>query len=94
MSTRQAYSSGPYSKCRSHSTLSGTWTRKKIAGASASCSAGPALQLALAPAIFFLVQVPLSVLWLRHFEYGPLEYAWRVLTYGRMRFKPVTAAAG
>jgi len=57
-------------------------------------SAGPALQLALAPAIFFLVQVPLSVLWLRHFEYGPLEYAWRVLTYGRMRFKPVTAAAG
>ena len=51
------------------------------------------LQLALAPAIFFLVQVPLSVLWLRHFEYGPLEYAWRVLTYGRMRSKPVTAAA-
>lgn len=57
-------------------------------------SAGPALQLALAPAIFFLVQVPLSVLWLRHFEYGPLEYAWRVLTYGRLRSRPVTAAAG
>jgi len=52
------------------------------------------MQLALAPAIFFLIQVPFSVLWLRHFEYGPLEYAWRVLTYGRMRFKPVTAAAG
>jgi len=54
---------------------------------------GPAIQLALAPAIFFLIQVPLSVIWLRHFEYGPLEYAWRVLTYGRMRFSPVTATA-
>lgn len=56
--------------------------------------AGPALQLALAPAIFFLVQVPFSVLWLRRFEYGPLEYAWRVLTYGRERFRPVPAVAG
>ena len=36
---------------------------------------GPAMQLLMAPAIFFLIQVPLSVLWLRRFEYGPLEYA-------------------
>jgi len=28
------------------------------------------------------VQVPLSVLWLRRFRYGPLEWVWRVLTYG------------
>jgi uncharacterized protein len=43
---------------------------------------GPAMQLALAAAIFFLIQVPLSVAWFRRFRYGPLEYAWRVLTYG------------
>jgi uncharacterized protein len=55
---------------------------------------GPALQLALAPLIFFVVQVPLSVLWLRHFEYGPLEYAWRLLTYGSARHRTATAAAG
>ena len=54
---------------------------------------GPAVQLLLACAIFFLVQVPLSVLWLRRFEYGPLEYLWRVATYGRMRFKPVGVPA-
>jgi len=28
------------------------------------------------------VQVPLSVLWLRYFRYGPLEWLWRALTYG------------
>jgi uncharacterized protein len=44
---------------------------------------GPAGQLALAFAIFFLVQVPLSRWWLSRFEYGPLEYVWRVATYGR-----------
>ena len=48
---------------------------------------GPAAQLLLAFAIFFVIQVPLSILWLRRFEYGPLEYLWRVATYGRMRFK-------
>jgi uncharacterized protein len=54
---------------------------------------GPAVQLVLAFAIFFLIQVPLSVLWLRRFEYGPLEYLWRVATYGRMRFKPIGVPA-
>jgi uncharacterized protein len=34
-------------------------------------------------AIFFIVQVPLSIWWLRHHDYGPMEYLWRVLTYGR-----------
>ena len=51
------------------------------------------MQLLMAPAIFFLIQVPLSVLWLRRFEYGPLEYAWRVLTYGKVRYRPVAATA-
>lgn len=30
------------------------------------------------------VQIPLSVLWLRYARYGPLEWLWRVLTYGRL----------
>jgi uncharacterized protein len=53
---------------------------------------GPAAQLALAFAIFFLVQVPASLWWLHRFEQGPLEYLWRVLTYGRQA--PVRASAG
>jgi len=32
-------------------------------------------------AAVWAVQVPLSVLWLRHFRYGPLEWLWRALTY-------------
>jgi len=28
------------------------------------------------------VQVPLSVLWLRYFRFGPVEWCWRTLTYG------------
>jgi uncharacterized protein len=43
---------------------------------------GPALELVLAVGIFFLVQIPLSRLWLRRFAMGPMEYLWRVLTYG------------
>lgn len=36
--------------------------------------------LGIAVAIW-AVQVPLSVLWLRYFRYGPLEWLWRALTY-------------
>jgi uncharacterized protein len=43
---------------------------------------GPALDLVLAFAIFFIVQVPLTRLWLRHFDMGPMEFLWRWLTYG------------
>jgi uncharacterized protein len=43
---------------------------------------GPALDLVVAIGIFFVIQVPLSYLWLRHFEMGPMEYVWRLLTYG------------
>ena len=28
------------------------------------------------------VQVPLSVIWLRYFRFGPVEWVWRTLTYG------------
>jgi uncharacterized protein len=43
---------------------------------------GPALGLLLAFAIFFVIQVPLSVWWLRRFQFGPMEWLWRTLTYG------------
>jgi uncharacterized protein len=48
---------------------------------------GPAVDLVLAVGIFFLVQVPLSRLWLQRFAMGPMEYLWRVLTYGRAPLK-------
>jgi uncharacterized protein len=44
---------------------------------------GPLAWLLLALAIFFLVQVPLSRWWLARFQYGLMEYLWRLMTYGR-----------
>jgi uncharacterized protein len=44
---------------------------------------GPLAWFLLALGIYFIVQVPLSVWWLKRFDYGPMEYLWRVLTYGR-----------
>ena len=52
---------------------------------------GPALDLLLAVAIFFLIQVPLTHWWLNRFERGPMEHLWRVLTYGRDALQPATA---
>ena len=52
---------------------------------------GPVLGLALTGAIF-VVQVPLSVWWLRRFQFGPVEWVWRSLTYGRRQ--PMRVAAG
>jgi uncharacterized protein len=48
---------------------------------------GLALDLVLAVAIFFLVQVPLSKWWLARFELGPMEWLWRRLTYGHATLK-------
>lgn len=45
---------------------------------------GPALGVVISLVIFFVIQVPLSRLWLGRFQMGPLEYLWRVLTYGRL----------
>lgn len=33
--------------------------------------------------VIWAIQIPLSVLWLRYFRFGPVEWVWRVLTYGR-----------
>jgi uncharacterized protein len=53
---------------------------------------GIALDLVLAVAIFFVVQVPLSYWWLKRFELGPMEYVWRRLTYGHATMKRARAA--
>ncbi len=46
---------------------------------------GPALSLLLAVAIFWGIQVPLSLWWLKRHERGPLEALWARVTYGRPR---------
>jgi uncharacterized protein len=44
---------------------------------------GPLASTLLAIALVLLVQVPFSRWWLERYRYGPLEYLWRVATYGR-----------
>ncbi|HSP80050.1 MAG TPA: DUF418 domain-containing protein, partial [Myxococcaceae bacterium] len=54
---------------------------------------GPARCLALITGLF-CVQVLLSHLWLAYFRYGPAEWLWRSLTYGKpqpLRAKPLAA---
>jgi uncharacterized protein len=46
-------------------------------------SVGPSGEVALALALFVVVQLPLSSAWMARFRYGPLEYLWRRFTYGR-----------
>jgi len=53
---------------------------------------GPALDIVIAVAIYFVIQVPLSRFWLARFSMGPMEYLWRVLTYGRASLIRKTAA--
>jgi uncharacterized protein len=43
---------------------------------------GPALNLAIIAAVF-AVQLALSAWWVRRFRFGPVEWVWRSLTYGR-----------
>ena len=43
---------------------------------------GPAAGFALSLAIFFGIQVPWSLWWLRTHERGPIETLWARLTYG------------
>ena len=45
---------------------------------------GPALGVLLTLGIY-MVQVPLSAWWLARFRYGPAEWAWRSMTYGRLQ---------
>jgi uncharacterized protein len=51
---------------------------------------GAASGVLLTIAIYAL-QIPVSVWWLRHFRFGPVEWLWRSLTYGKrqpMRYPP------
>lgn len=50
------------------------------AGQFGKMGAAHALVLGLA---VYVAQVILSVIWLRYFQYGPLEWLWRALMYGR-----------
>ena len=34
--------------------------------------------------LFFLVQIAFSTWWLKHFRFGPAEWLWRTLTYGKL----------
>jgi uncharacterized protein len=45
---------------------------------------GPATDFPLAVGIYAL-QMVMSVHWLRRFRFGPLEWAWRSLTYGKVQ---------
>ncbi|GAB6274237.1 MAG: hypothetical protein STSR0004_11000 [Peptococcaceae bacterium] len=33
--------------------------------------------------VFYLLQIPISHWWMKYFQYGPAEWLWRSLTYGR-----------
>jgi uncharacterized protein len=44
------------------------------------CKVRPSLGLLLT-IIIWLIQIPLSVWWLRRFQFGPIEWLWRSLTY-------------
>ena len=51
---------------------------------------GPAVGVALA-VLLYVLQVLLSVWWLPRFRFGPAEWLWRTLTYGKlqpMRVRP------
>ncbi len=45
---------------------------------------GPALTVPLALAIY-AAQIAVSVWWLRRFRFGPMEWLWRTLTYGKLQ---------
>jgi uncharacterized protein len=47
-------------------------------------SVGRAAGLGLA-VIIYAIQLPLSVWWLRRFRFGPAEWLWRSLTYGKLQ---------
>jgi uncharacterized protein len=42
----------------------------------------PSTAILLAMAVFAL-QLAFSLVWLRRYQYGPVEWFWRLLTYGR-----------
>ena len=53
-----------------------------MAWASAGLSQG-LYAIELTAVAVFLFQTAFSILWLRGFRYGPAEWIWRMLTYGK-----------
>jgi len=51
----------------------------------------PTAWFALAVILYLIVQIPLSALWMSRFKYGPMEYVWRLLTYGYGSLRAVPA---
>jgi uncharacterized protein len=47
-------------------------------------SVGPAAGL-IPTVVLFALQVPVSVWWMQRYEFGPAEWIWRSLTYGRIQ---------
>jgi len=45
---------------------------------------GPVINLMLV-FVFWGIQIPLSVWWIRRYRFGPLEWLWRSLTYGKFQ---------
>jgi Predicted membrane protein len=45
---------------------------------------GPALGL-IPTVVLFSLQIPFSVWWLKHYQFGPMEWLWRSLTYGKFQ---------
>lgn len=52
---------------------------------------GPALGLLLT-LVIFTAQIPLSMWWMGRFQFGPVEWLWRTLTY--LRWQPLRLASG
>jgi uncharacterized protein len=50
----------------------------------------PTTALLLALLVFGLVQIPFSLFWLKRFNFGPAEWVWRALSYGKA--PPLTRA--
>jgi uncharacterized protein len=53
----------------------------------------PSLGLLLTVAVF-LIQIPLSLWWLRRFQFGPIEWLWRSLTYWKRQPLRVSGQVG
>jgi uncharacterized protein len=45
-------------------------------------------------ATIWLAQLGVSVVWLKRFRFGPLEWAWRSLTYGKRQTMALPASRG
>jgi uncharacterized protein len=45
-------------------------------------------------ATIWLAQLGVSVVWLKRFRFGPMEWAWRSLTYGKLQTMALPASRG